>query len=632
VGRAAGSAPSRTVVRSLRNIAVMKPFLIVYATREGQTQRVAEHVAATLRAHGAKAQVLNATEPVQTLDLADFGVVVLAASVHMHKHEREMIEFVKARKAELLGVPTVFLSISLSQAAVENAATTEVQRARAHDEVEQTIDAFFEATDFQPSAHKAIAGALVYTKYNWLIRLIMKQIAKAEGASAETSSDHEYTDWIDLDRFVHALLSGEMPVCASDSPGTDVSANADSRLGARGHGTATHHGLHIEGSVSKGFEPVRRAFIENFTQREELGGACCIYHEGEKVVDLWGGVTARATRAPWHADTMAIVYSTTKGLAAMVMALAHSRGWLDYDQRVSAYWPEFSQAGKAEITVRQVLAHQAGLFAFDEHVDRDIIGDPDRLAGIMARQRPAWPPGERQAYHAISLGFYEGELIRRVDPAHRTLGQVFDQEIARPLGLDAYIRVPRSLPSSRVSALEPPSLWERLTGMPLSFLLSSLDRHSVLYRSLIANPGTQFYLDAEQVIVRELEVPSGGGIATARALAKAYGVFATGGHELGLRSETLEALKADAIPSQHGFYDECLRGPARFSLGFMKPNESFRFGHPGAFGAPGAGGSMGYADPDLHLGYGYVTSRMGTRLQGDPRDIALREAIPVLRS
>jgi CubicO group peptidase (beta-lactamase class C family) len=149
---------------------------------------------------------------------------------------------------------------------------------------------------------------------------------------------------------------------------------------------------------------------------------------------------------------MVVVHSTTKGLAAMVLALAHSRGWLDYEERVCAYWPEFAQAGKERITVRQLLAHQAGLFAFDEPVDREVVADLDRLAAIMARQRPAWVagraadhgpaaaglgPGERQAYHAISLGFYESELVRRIDPMHRSLGRVFADEIAAPLGLDS---------------------------------------------------------------------------------------------------------------------------------------------------------------------------------------------------
>lgn len=386
--------------------------------------------------------------------------------------------------------------------------------------------------------------------------------------------------------------------------------------------------LSIEGSVSKGFEPVREVFVENFTRRGELGAACCIYQDGEKVVDLWGGVRDRASREPWRADTMTLVHSATKGLSAMVMALAHSRGWLDYDERVGTYWPEFAQAGKERITVRQLLAHQAGLFAFDEPVDLEVVADLDRLAQIMARQQPAWEPGERQAYHAISLGFYESEIVRRIDPAHRSLGRVFAEEIAAPLGLDFHIGTPESIPDSRLAPLEPPSLWQRLTGMPLGVTLDAIKPHSVLHRSLVANPGTQFYVDPKHVVVRNVEAPSGGGVGSARAIARAYGVFASGGHELGLRPETLAALRASATPSRHGFYDECFHGPAKFSLGFMKPSESFQFGHPSAYGAPGAGGSMGYADPEAGIGYGYVTNRMGTALQGDPRDVALRDAIP----
>jgi CubicO group peptidase (beta-lactamase class C family) len=331
-------------------------------------------------------------------------------------------------------------------------------------------------------------------------------------------------------------------------------------------------------------------------------------------------------------DTMVVVHSATKGMAAMALALACSRGLLDYDQRVAHYWPEFAQAGKERLTVRQLLAHQAGLFAFDEAVDRDAVADLDRLAGIMARQRPEWEPGERQAYHAITLGFYESELLRRVDPSHRSLGRYFAEELAAPLDLEFYIGLPDAIPEARVAPLEPPSLWQRLTAMPLPVTLAAMRPRSVLYRSLVANPGTGFYVDAERRVVRNLEVPSGGGVGTARAMARAYGVFASGGRELGLRRETLDALAAPATPSRHGFFDECLRGEVRFSLGFMKPSEGFPFGHEGAFGAPGAGGSMGYADPGLRLGYGYVTNRMGMRLQGDPRDVALRAALPTSRA
>ena len=165
------------------------------------------------------------------------------------------------------------------------------------------------------------------------------------------------------------------------------------------------------------------------------------------MVDLWGGVRDKATGAPWEPDTMVLVYSATKGLSALAMALAASRGLFDYDERVSTYWPEFAQNGKDRTTIRQLLAHQAGLFAFDEPVDRDVVADPDRLAAVMARQRPAWPPGERYAYHAISLGFYENELLRRVDPARRSIGRYFADELPIRSGWSSTSGCPRRSPT-----------------------------------------------------------------------------------------------------------------------------------------------------------------------------------------
>jgi len=372
---------------------------------------------------------------------------------------------------------------------------------------------------------------------------------------------------------------------------------------------------------------VREAFAENFVRRRELGGACCAFHRGEKVVDLWGGIRNKQTGEPWAENTMVIIWSATKGLAAMTLAIAHSRGWLDYEERVCTYWPEFAQQGKERITLRQLLAHQAGLFAFDEPVDRSIVADLDRLALVLARQKPAWEPGARQAYHAITLGFYEGELLRRVDPRHRSLGQFFQDEIASRLGLDLFIRLPEAIPNSRLATLAPPGRIEMLLGFPLRLTLDMMNRRSNIYRALVVNPGSAVCLDPQRAYARNLEVPSGGGVGTARAIAHAYSVFATGGRELGLRSETLELLAAPAIPPTHGFHDECLKGDVQFSLGFMKPSPVWPFGSASSFGSPGAGGSLGFADPSAGIGYAYVTSQMGTRLTGDPRDVALRDAL-----
>lgn len=380
----------------------------------------------------------------------------------------------------------------------------------------------------------------------------------------------------------------------------------------------------VDGHVSPGFEAVRDVFAENFTRRHELGGACCVYHHGEKVVDLWGGVRNKSTGEPWEKDTMVIVYSATKGLAAMTLAIAHSRGWLDYDERVCRYWPEFAQQGKEAITVRQLLAHQAGLYAFDEPVDRSVVADLDRLAAVLARQKPAWKPGTRLAYHAITLGYYESELLRRIDPKRRSLGEFFQDEIASPLGLEFYVRLPESIPNSRLATISRPGRLAMLRDFPIRLSFDAFNPHSKIVRAL---RGSEFPHDEQRIYARNFEVPSGGGVGTARAIAHAYSVFATGGRELLLRRETLDALSAPAIPPTGGFHDECLSGDIRFSLGFMKPSPVWRFGSEDSFGSPGSGGSLGFADPKAGIGYAYVTSQMGTALTGDPRDLALRKMV-----
>ena len=381
--------------------------------------------------------------------------------------------------------------------------------------------------------------------------------------------------------------------------------------------------LRINGFVAPGFEEVRAEFERNFAERGEIGAAVAAYWRGEKVVDLWGGRRTPEGDAPWNEDTMVVVMSTTKGLAAMTLALANARGWLDYDAPVARYWPEFAQNGKATVTVRQLLGHEAGLVLLDEPLTLEKLRDLDEMARLLARQKPAWAPGTRHGYHTMTLGLYMQELIRRVDPAHRSLGRFFHDEIAVPLGLEFYIGLPREISSERLATVKTLSPWRGLLALrytPPAVTMKMITPGSLLRRSFVglgADPNDRSYL--------EVEVPAGNGVGTARAIARAYSAFATGGAELGITPETF--ARVTAAPEARGT-DVVLGVPSYFSLGFLRPGPTGWFGSsPRAFGAPGAGGSFAFADPDRRLGYAYVMNKLDFYLENDPREKALRDAV-----
>jgi CubicO group peptidase (beta-lactamase class C family) len=386
----------------------------------------------------------------------------------------------------------------------------------------------------------------------------------------------------------------------------------------------------IGGFVRPGFEAVREEFEANFARRGELGAACAAYLGGVKVVDLWGGYKDSEGRDPWREDTLVMVYSTSKGLAAMTVALGRSRGWLDYDATVASYWPEFAQNGKGQITVRQLMSHQAGLCAIDERLDASKLANLDGVAAAIARQSPAWEPGTRQGYHALSLGWYEGELIRRVDPQHRSLGRFFADEIAGPLGLEFYFGLPPEVGSDRVASIKGSNLLNVLLHartMPARMLASFL-RPSSLTARVFGNPKLRGAADLDAPEYRAVEIPAGGGIGQVRSIAKAYSEFATGGRELGLSPETMAELTAPARRPSVATRDLVLMVDASFSLGFARPSAGFQFGSSGrAYGHPGAGGSFAFADPDIAVSFAYAPNRLGHHLRDDPREKALRDAL-----
>lgn len=378
------------------------------------------------------------------------------------------------------------------------------------------------------------------------------------------------------------------------------------------------------GQVAPGFERVRVEFERNFAERGELGAAVAAYVRGEKVVDLWGGRRSPRSEAPWEEDTMVPVCSTTKGIAAMTLALLHARGQLDYEAPIARYWPEFAQSGKQAVTVRQLVGHEAGLVWLDQELTRDDLRDFDRVARVLARQKPAWPPGTRHGYHAMTIGLYMQELVRRIDPEHRTLGRYFREEIARPLGVDFFIGLPAEVPDRRLASLLPLSFSRAIRALPTTpgpLLLRVLWPWSLLRRSMLFAD-----LDLNDRRSLEVELPAGNGVGTARAIARLYSAFAEGGAELGIGPETLAAITAP--PRAIAPKDVVVGAPASYSLGFMRPAPGFDFGSSArAFGTPGAGGSFGFADPDARLGYAYVMNKLDYAMVDDPREKALRDAV-----
>jgi len=397
---------------------------------------------------------------------------------------------------------------------------------------------------------------------------------------------------------------------------------------AKGVSTATDT---VCGDVDEGYGKVADAFRRNLSSGLELGAAVAVYREGRKVVDLWGGYCDANTRAPWQQDTIVNVFSTTKGVASLAVAVAVSRGLLDYDAKIADYWPEFAQAGKGAITVRQLLGHQAGLVAVKPTLTLVDIADPEKMSAKIAAQEPHWQPGTRHGYHAVTLGWYQSELIRRVDPKGRTIGRFFAEEIAAPLDLDFYIGLPASVDRTRVAQLQAFALRElvlHMNTMPPMFAASLFNPSSLSARAFVIATGVKAAADFNRDELRMLEMPSVNGTATARSIAKVYGDAATGGSGLALSRTVRDDLEGPAVPPTKGLRDKVIHTDASYSLGLGKPTSKFVFGSSDrAFGWPGAGGSFGFADPDTGVGFGYVMNKMGFHLFSDPRELSLRQAV-----
>ena len=369
--------------------------------------------------------------------------------------------------------------------------------------------------------------------------------------------------------------------------------------------------LSVQGHCAPAFAAVQAEFERNFAERGEVGAAVCVRHHGEVVVDLWGGLADKASERPWDRDTMAVVFSSTKGLAAICMHILLERGVLDLDAPVARYWPEFAANGKADVSVAMALSHQAGLPAWDEPLPPGAFYDWELITGRLAAQAPAWEPGTAHGYHAVTLGVLEGELVRRV--TGKTIGRFLREEVAEPLGADIWIGAPES-EEPRIATVY---LGEASPTSP--FYKKLVEDEGWFGWKLISNSGGD--ISHENVNSRRrhaAEIPAAGGVVSAVGLERAYAPLALDGAIDGVRLVGAAQLPLMRTVRSASSRDLLLQVPTTFTLGFSKtwgartlgPGEHVILGEH-AFGTPGMGGSVGFADGEARMSFGYVMNQHG---------------------
>ncbi len=374
----------------------------------------------------------------------------------------------------------------------------------------------------------------------------------------------------------------------------------------------------IDGTCDGGFGSVRRAFAGNFAERGEAGAAICVTVGGRVVADLWGGWADARRETSWGPDTLVNVFSVGKGLTALLAARLAGDGRLDIDALVTQYWPEFGASGKEAVTVRQLITHQAGLPALRRRLPPGAMFDWAVMTGALAAQRPWWQPGTAHGYHVNTFGFLVGEVLRRA--TGHSVGTLLREEIAGPLGADVHIGL-RAADHGRVTEFGWPGPPPPEDDRP------DLGEDQLMKHNAYFNPGG---LSGAGVVNsaawREAELPSANAHGSARGVTRVYTALAAGGAIGGVRVADAGALAAATTEQVYG-PDRILHRPSRFGLGFQLTQPERPLGpNPGAYGHFGAGGSVGFCDPEAEVAFGYVTNQMGPRWQ-NPRNRALIDAV-----
>jgi CubicO group peptidase (beta-lactamase class C family) len=371
----------------------------------------------------------------------------------------------------------------------------------------------------------------------------------------------------------------------------------------------------IQGTCDQKFELVRKELERNFAERGELGASVAITLDGKTVVDLWGGTADAESGRPWDKDTKVVVWSSTKGATALCAHILADRGELDFDAPVAKYWPEFGNNGKETIPVRMLLNHQAGIAALREPLPVGAFLDWERMTSALATETPWWEPGTRHGYHAFTFGWLVGEVVKRI--SGQSLGAFFADQVAKRHDIDFWIGLPEDLEPTVAPDIPPAP---PAPGEPVSpvFVVAMTQPESLQAKQIMNTGG--YFPDPTQFDSRAghaAEIPAVGGITNGRGLAAMYALLA-GGTKNTVVSEKQIARMA-AVSSASGS-DASLLLPTRFSLGYVKsidnrrispsPDDSILMSED-AFGHPGVGGSVGFADPRAGMSFGYAMNRMG---------------------
>ena len=368
--------------------------------------------------------------------------------------------------------------------------------------------------------------------------------------------------------------------------------------------------MEIQGNCDHKFTEVKELFESIHSSGREIGSSFAVYKDGKALVDIWGGYTDKEQTNPWNKDSLATVWSTTKGVAAITCALAVEKGLLDYEEKVSHYWPEFGCNGKEDITVGMLLSHQAGICGSATNNVKDYYSQ-STMAEELAAMKPIWEPGTASGYHSMTYGWLTSELIIRV--TGKTLGNFYADEIGNLNEIDFFIGLPES-EEKRVVEMVPFPKEENQSTEPTE--INDAKRATARGPNLIKLQNTRDW--------RAAEIPSANGQGCASGLAKLYSLVVSTDPSIKILDEkTIRRMTEERITNR----DLVLDVVTRWGAGFIMNMHGVIYGPvKNSFGHSGWGGSCAFGDPENNLGISYVMNQMKNNFAADGRSLELINA------